>query len=164
MLVAAVVARTASGAREDANHGSQGAVLLLVVAAILAAPRPRRVRLPPRAGPSSRRRRNDASASHPRSQPLALTACAATAERRRGRAATAPGFLLGLWHGFIFPVAWIVSLFADNVAVYAVPNNGGWYDFGYFLGIVVFGVGARKSVTTAVYRDRVVHVAASKST
>ena len=65
----------------------------------------------------------------------------------------APGFLLGLWHGFIFPIAWIVSLFVDSVAIYAVPNNGGWYDFGYFLGIVVFGVGARKS--HIVYRDRV---------
>ena len=31
-----------------------------------------------------------------------------------------------------------------KVAVYAVPNNGGWYDFGYFLGIVVFGVGAKR--------------------
>lgn len=68
----------------------------------------------------------------------------------------APGFLEGVWHGFIFPVAWIVSLFTDQIAVYQVPNNGGWYDFGYFLGIVVFGVGARKSHT--VYRERVVHV------
>jgi hypothetical protein len=66
----------------------------------------------------------------------------------------APGFLLGLWHGFIFPVAWILSLFMDTIAVYAVPNNGGWYDFGYFLGIAVFGVGARKS--HVVYRDRIV--------
>ena len=33
-----------------------------------------------------------------------------------------------------------------------MPNDGGWYDFGYFLGIVVFGVGARKS--HVVYRDR----------
>ena len=66
----------------------------------------------------------------------------------------APGFLLGLWHGFIFPIAWIISLFVDNVAIYAVPNNGGWYDFGYFLGIAVFGVGARKS--HVVYRDRTV--------
>ena len=69
-------------------------------------------------------------------------------------AASAPGFLLGLWHGFIFPVAWFVSLFAHNISVYAVPNNGGWYNFGYFLGIVVFGVGARKSVKQVVYRDR----------
>ena len=68
----------------------------------------------------------------------------------------APGFLLGLWHGFIFPAAWILSLFMPDVSVYAVPNNGGWYDFGYFLGIAVFGVGARKS--HVVYRDRTVRV------
>jgi hypothetical protein len=86
---------------------------------------------------------------------LTLTACAAT-QQPDAVEPGAPGFLYGLWHGFIFPIAWIVSLFADKVAVYAVPNNGGWYDFGYFLGIVVFGVGARKSHT--VYRDRVVHV------
>jgi hypothetical protein len=86
---------------------------------------------------------------------LALEACAAT-QTTTAVAPSAPGFWLGLWHGFIFPVAWIVSLFTDKVAIYAVPNNGGWYDFGYFLGIVVFGVGARKSHT--VYRDRVVRV------
>ena len=83
---------------------------------------------------------------------FALAACA-----RQSAAAVAPGapgFLLGLWHGFIFPVAWVLSLFLPEVAVYAVPNNGGWYDFGYFLGIVVFGVGARKTQT--VYRTRVV--------
>ena len=84
---------------------------------------------------------------------LALTACAAT-QASDAVAPAAPGFLLGLWHGFIFPVAWIVSLFASNVAIYAVPNNGGWYDFGYFLGIVVFGVGAKKSGERVVYRDR----------
>ena len=84
---------------------------------------------------------------------LALAACAAT-QQTDAVAPQAPGFWLGLWHGFIFPVAWIVSLFTDKVAIYAVPNNGGWYDFGYFLGIVVFGVGARKSHT--VYRDRVI--------
>ncbi len=87
---------------------------------------------------------------------LSLSACAATqAPDAVAHGPDTPGFLLGLWHGFIFPVAWLVSLFADKVAVYAVPNNGGWYDFGYFLGIVVFGVGARKSTT--VYRDRVVY-------
>lgn len=86
---------------------------------------------------------------------LALAACAAT-QQSDAVAPGSPGFLLGLWHGFIFPVAWVISLFTDKVAIYAVPNNGGWYDFGYFLGIVVFGVGARKSHT--VYRDRVVRV------
>jgi hypothetical protein len=83
---------------------------------------------------------------------LAVSACAATQDSA-AVAPTAPGFLLGLWHGFIFPVAWVVSLFVKNVAVYAVPNNGGWYDFGYFIGIVFIGVGARKG-TRVVYRDR----------
>ena len=90
---------------------------------------------------------------------LALTACAAT-QAPDAVAPNTPGFLLGLWHGFIFPVAWVISLFTDKVAIYAVPNNGGWYDFGYFLGIVVFGVGARKS--HIVYRDRVIDVRARR--
>jgi len=72
---------------------------------------------------------------------LALAACVAT-QAPNAVQSTAPGFLEGLWHGFIFPVAWVFSLFRSDISVYAVPNNGGWYDFGYFLGIVVFGVGA----------------------
>ncbi len=92
---------------------------------------------------------------------LPLTACAAT-QASDAVAPTAPGFLLGLWHGFIFPVAWIVSLFVSKVAVYAVPNNGGWYDFGYFLGIVVFGVGAKKGGERVVYRDRVIDTTARR--
>ena len=84
-----------------------------------------------------------------------LSACAATqAPDAVAHDANTPGFLMGLWHGFIFPIAWIVSLFVDKVAVYAVPNNGGWYDFGYFLGIVVFGVGAKQGGERVVYRDR----------
>ena len=84
---------------------------------------------------------------------LGLSACAAT-QAPDAVAPAAPGFLLGLWHGFIFPVAWALSLFSGKVAIYAVPNDGGWYDFGYFLGIVVFGVGARKS--QIVYRDNII--------
>jgi hypothetical protein len=91
---------------------------------------------------------------------LALAACAA---RHTPDAVQpgAPGFWLGLWHGFIFPVAFVISLFTDKVAIYAVPNNGHWYDFGYFLGIVVFGVGARK--THVVTRDRVINVRARRT-
>ena len=35
-----------------------------------------------------------------------LSACAVQADA--AVAAGAPGFLLGLWHGFIFPVAWLL--------------------------------------------------------
>ena len=67
----------------------------------------------------------------------------------------APGFFLGLWHGFIFPVAWFLSLVIHDINIYAVPNNGGWYNFGYFLGIVVFGVGANRGKQVIV-REKVV--------
>jgi hypothetical protein len=90
---------------------------------------------------------------------LSLSACAAT-QAADAVAPQAPGFWLGLWHGFIFPVAWIISLFTDKVAVYAVPNSGGWYDFGYFVGIVFLGVGARKS--KVVYKDRVIEARARR--
>jgi hypothetical protein len=85
---------------------------------------------------------------------LLLGACAHQVQS--GVAPDAPGFLFGLWHGFIFPVAWVLSLFMPDVAVYAVPNNGGWYDFGYFLGVVVFGVGAHGGGRKVVYRDRII--------
>ncbi len=82
-----------------------------------------------------------------------LTLLAACATQTGGAVETeAPGFLFGLWHGFIFPVAWVLSLFMPDVSVYAVPNNGGWYDFGYFIGIVFLGVGARKTRTVYVTR------------
>lgn len=44
------------------------------------------------------------------------------------------GFLYGLLHGFITPISFIVSLFDDNVAIYAVNNKGWWYDLGFLLG------------------------------
>ena len=75
---------------------------------------------------------------------LALAACTAVQAGPMVQAG-APSFLDGVWHGFIFPVAFIVSLFMPDVAIYAVPNNGTWYDFGYFVGIVILGVGARSA-------------------
>jgi hypothetical protein len=45
------------------------------------------------------------------------------------------GFWRGAWHGAIAPLAFIVSLFSDHVQVYEVHNNGGWYDFGFVIGI-----------------------------
>ena len=45
------------------------------------------------------------------------------------------GFWGGLWHGLIIPFSWIGSLFSDDIAIYALNNNGGWYDFGFVLGV-----------------------------
>jgi len=73
---------------------------------------------------------------------LLLSACASQIDAGVNQATDTPGFLWGLWHGFIFPWSWIGSLFNPEVAVYAVPNNGGWYDFGFFLGVTVLGGGS----------------------
>ena len=45
------------------------------------------------------------------------------------------GFWGGLWHGIVIPFTWIGSLFSENIAIYAINNNGGWYDFGFVLGV-----------------------------
>ncbi|MFA6105791.1 MAG: hypothetical protein WC725_04355 [Patescibacteria group bacterium] len=44
------------------------------------------------------------------------------------------GFWLGLWHGLICGITFIISLFYDTVSFYEVHNNGGWYNFGFVLG------------------------------
>ena len=71
-----------------------------------------------------------------------LAACARQVPEAVEHARETPGFLWGLWHGFVFPFAWIGSLFDSDIAVYAVPNRGGWCDFGFFLGVTVLGGGS----------------------
>lgn len=71
-----------------------------------------------------------------------LASCAASGNPEAGGPGAQPGFLYGLWHGLITPVTFVVSLFTDGVGIYEVDNSGGWYDFGYVLGLsVVFGGG-----------------------
>ncbi len=55
------------------------------------------------------------------------------------------GFFGGLWHGIIAPVSFVISLFSDNVAVWAVNNNGGWYSFGFLIGVGSLGFGGSKA-------------------
>ncbi len=48
-----------------------------------------------------------------------------------------PGFWMGLVHGFIIVFSFIGSLFRD-VRIYAFPNSGVWYDFGFVIGAGAF--------------------------
>jgi hypothetical protein len=41
------------------------------------------------------------------------------------------GFWGGTWHGMIMFPSFIGSLIWDDVAIYAVHNNGAWYNFGF---------------------------------
>lgn len=56
------------------------------------------------------------------------------------------GFWSGLWHGFISPLSFFGSLIWDDIAMYAINNTGGWYDFGFVLGSgILFGSSRFKS-------------------
>lgn len=48
-----------------------------------------------------------------------------------------PGFWSGLLHGFLIVFSFVGSLFTD-VRIYAFPNSGAWYDFGYLIGASLF--------------------------
>lgn len=56
------------------------------------------------------------------------------------------GLWQGWWHGIITPVTFVISLFTENVSIYEVHNSGGWYDFGFVVGLSMFtGGGAASS-------------------
>jgi Na+-driven multidrug efflux pump len=71
---------------------------------------------------------------------LLLVACTATQSTTLTNG-NVPGFWFGLWHGFIAPVTFIISLFPNELRIYAFPNAGLWYDFGFILGIGGFSGG-----------------------
>ena len=77
---------------------------------------------------------------------LTAVSCAETVDIKSCVTDEPAGFLKGLWHGIIAPISFFVSLFSDHVAIYAVNNNGGWYDFGFVIGAgILFGGGGRAS-------------------
>jgi len=74
-----------------------------------------------------------------------VTACAAGPNGQEGVAADGEiaGFWLGLWHGIISPVTFVISLFKDSVSFYEVHNDGNWYNFGFVVGAgILFGGGS----------------------
>lgn len=63
------------------------------------------------------------------------------------------GFWLGLWHGIIAVITFIISLFTNDVVVYEINNNGGWYNFGFLIGIGTFTSGATKRRKKVVVKN-----------
>ncbi len=77
---------------------------------------------------------------------LFLSGCADAIQYQYDKNIIVVGFWYGLWHGLIAPISFIISLFNDKVAIYAVYNNGGWYNFGFLLGASIsIGSGSRAS-------------------
>ncbi|WP_298460867.1 hypothetical protein [uncultured Cellulomonas sp.] len=77
---------------------------------------------------------------------LVLAACAAGGnDAAQAGGADSVGFWWGLWHGLISPITFLVSLFSDDVGLYEIHNDGGWYDFGFMVGVSVVFSGAARS-------------------
>jgi hypothetical protein len=56
-----------------------------------------------------------------------------------------PSFWSGLLHGAISPITLFVSFFDSDVRIYAFPNSGWWYDFGFVIGAAAsFGATGRE--------------------
>ena len=62
-----------------------------------------------------------------------------------------PGFGLGFVHGFLAVFSLIGSMFWD-VRVYAFPNSGRWYDFGFVLGAAAFFGGGGGTLKLTIER------------
>lgn len=73
---------------------------------------------------------------------ILLTGCATAVEVNI--ADEPSGFWSGLWHGFIATITFFGSLIWDDVAIYDINNTGGWYDFGFLLGVVAFAGGSTR--------------------
>lgn len=80
---------------------------------------------------------------------ILLAGCADSLSFQEAQSADVVGFWHGLWHGMIAVPAFIGSLFSEDIAVYAIYNNGAWYDFGFLM-----GVGGSSSATAAGARFR----------
>lgn len=77
---------------------------------------------------------------------LFLSACTAEPQQVANCVQGEPaGFLLGIWHGIIAPITFILSIFFESIEVYAKNNTGGWYDFGFLIGIGAFSGGAGRA-------------------
>lgn len=84
---------------------------------------------------------------------LVAAACAAGPNDVSNAGVHVAGFWRGLWHGMLYPITFVISLFTQRVSLYEVHNNGGWYDFGFVLGIAVLHAIVRPSNARRV-RDR----------
>jgi len=87
---------------------------------------------------------------------LLLSSCVPGPNPAIGTGEEPAGFLLGLWHGIISPITFVISLFTNpndffgSASLYEVRNSGNWYDSGFYLGLTMllggggFWVGSKR--------------------
>ena len=84
---------------------------------------------------------------------LAFLALAACATRPMGTHSD-PSFLRGLIDGLLAPITFVLSWFSNTIRMYAFPNVGRLYDFGFLIGLSLWGGGGSHVVTRYIYVDR----------
>jgi hypothetical protein len=73
---------------------------------------------------------------------LTLTSCAQQPDCVQCLSHPTYGFFGGIWHGLVAPFGLVGQMLnPENIAMYAKNNTGGWYDFGFLLGIGVLFMG-----------------------
>ena len=84
---------------------------------------------------------------------LLLTSC--TAGDPQFTQENPAGFWYGIWHGVIAVITLVIHVFNENVAVYEIHNTGGWYDFGFLIGIItVWGGSSHVSCRSSANKKR----------
>lgn len=84
---------------------------------------------------------------------LLLSACAAGGEQFTPE--NPAGFLYGLWHGIISFISLVIHIFNDSVRIYETNNTGGWYDFGFLVGVTcIWGGGSHLTCKSAAEKKR----------
>jgi len=62
-----------------------------------------------------------------------------------------PGFWTGAWQGLLAPYTLLLRLFME-IQMYALPNSGWWYDFGFLLGVAAsIPVGWIAAIVAIIY-------------
>ena len=81
-----------------------------------------------------------------------LTSCAAGDAQFTPE--TPAGFWYGLWHGIISVISLVIHLFNESVVVYETNNTGGWYDFGFLLGVICIWSGGSHATCKSAERQK----------
>jgi len=69
-----------------------------------------------------------------------VTALASCAYQPEPQAYDPPGFFSAIFHGIVSPLALCFGIFSD-IRIYAFPNGGWWYDFGFMIGLLFWSGG-----------------------
>lgn len=61
-----------------------------------------------------------------------------TDQIREGMSSSA-GFWRGMWHGICAPISLIGIMFGMKIGLYESFNTGNWYNFGFLIGVGLWG-------------------------